>query len=268
MNNCCLIVSTYNWPEALELCLESVKNQRIIPAEIIVADDGSTEETKLLIEKYQQEGLLNIVHVWQPDNGFQLAEIRNKAIAACTKAYIIQIDGDVILHPCFVEDHLNAAKADCFIQGSRVMLGKKISAKLLQQKSIKINLLGPDIKRKENGIRILWLSKLLQRKYRNRYPLYWARGANMSFWKKDLLLVNGYNENFTGWGDEDSELTLRLLNSGKTKLHLKFAGIIYHIYHKEDASKAKSSKNRSLLEQAFSNKTTTVENGLDKYLQK
>ncbi|MNL01796.1 hypothetical protein D3C87_1222790 [compost metagenome] len=148
------------------------------------------------------------------------------------------------------------------------MLGKKISAKLLQSKSIKISLFNPDIKRKENGLRILWLSKILQKKYRNRYPIYWARGANMSFWKEDLLLVNGYNENFSGWGDEDSELTLRLLNADKTKLYLKFAGIIYHIYHNEDASKAKSSKNRSLLEQALSNKVIAIENGLDKYLQK
>lgn len=268
MNNCSLIISTYNWPEALELCLESVKNQHVKPFEVIIADDGSTHQTKLLIEKYQSEGLLNLVHIWQPDNGFQLAQIRNKAIAASTGEYIIQIDGDVILHRHFVEDHLNAAKADCFIQGSRVMLGKKVSAKLLGQKSIEINLFGPDIKRKENGIRLLWLSNLLQKKYRNRYPIYWARGANMSFWKKDLLLVNGYNENFTGWGDEDSELTLRLLNSGKTKLYLKFAGIIYHLYHNEDASKAKSSKNRSLLELAFSNKIVSTDNGLDKYLQK
>ena len=268
MNNCSLIISTYNWPEALELCLESVKNQQVIPSEIIIADDGSGHITKALIAQYQQDKSLNIVHVWQPDNGFQLAQIRNKAIAASTKEYIVQIDGDVILHPRFIEDHLNAAKANCFIQGSRVMLGKKISAKLLQSKSIKISLFNPDIKRKENGLRILWLSKILQKKYRNRYPIYWARGANMSFWKEDLLLVNGYNENFSGWGDEDSELTLRLLNADKTKLYLKFAGIIYHIYHNEDASKAKSSKNRSLLEQALSNKVIAIENGLDKYLQK
>lgn len=268
MNNCSLIISTYNWPEALELCLESVKNQQVVPSEIIIADDGSGPVTKALIEKYQEDKSLNIVHVWQPDNGFQLAQIRNKAIAASTQEYIVQIDGDVILHPAFIGDHLKAAKANCFIQGSRVMLGKKKSANLIQSKSIKINLFNPDIKRKENGLRILWLSKILQKKYRNRYPVYWARGANMSFWKKDLLLVNGYNENFSGWGDEDSELTLRLLNAGKTKLYLKFAGVIYHIYHNEDASKTKSSKNRSLLEQALSNKIITIENGLDKYLQK
>lgn len=266
MNNCSLIISTYNWPEALKLCLESVKKQSIIPAEIVIADDGSTQATTDLIEKYKLDKTLNIVHIWQPDEGFKLAQIRNKAIAASSKPYIIQVDGDVILHPRFIEDHLNAAKPDCFIQGSRVMLGKDYSAKLFGKKTTAISLLSSDIKRKENGIRWLWLSSILQKKYRNRYPLYWARGANMSFWKKDLVLVNGYNETFAGWGDEDSELTLRLLNNGKTKLHLKFAGIIYHIYHNEDASKAKSAQNRQILLDAFENKTTRIENALDKYL--
>lgn len=266
MNNCSLIISTYNWPEALELCLKSVAKQSIIPQEIIIADDGSTAETKNLVERCQQDLSLNIIHIWQPDEGFKLAQIRNKAIAASTSAYLIQIDGDVILHPRFIEDHLHAAHSNCFIQGSRVMLGKNISAKLLTSKSIAISLLTPDIKRKENGIRWPWLSKFLQRKYRNRYPLYWARGANMSFWKEDLIQVNGYNEGFAGWGDEDSELTLRLLNSGKTKLHLKFAGIIYHIYHREDSSKAKSSENRAILQRSLDNQTVRIQHALDKYL--
>src|SRR5687768_10761216 len=92
-----LIISTYNWPEALNLCLMSIKSQTLLPDEIIIADDGSSGETKVLIENFQRSFEVPILHVWQPDQGFQLSRIRNKAIARATKEYIIQIDGDLIL---------------------------------------------------------------------------------------------------------------------------------------------------------------------------
>jgi predicted glycosyltransferase involved in capsule biosynthesis len=90
----------------------------------------------------------------------------------------------------------------------------------------------------------------------------------MAFWRKDLIAVNGYNENFTGWGDEDSELTLRLMNAGKKELYLKFAGIIYHIYHKESSSKSQSSKNRDLLQETLLNKVSKCSLGIDQYTNK
>ena len=50
---CSLVTPTYNWPEALELLLLSILNQSCLPNEILIADDGSTKETKELIEKFQ-----------------------------------------------------------------------------------------------------------------------------------------------------------------------------------------------------------------------
>lgn len=100
-----LIIATYNWPEALELSLMSALNQSQLPNEILVADDGSTEETKQLVEKYKAISKVRLLHVWQEDEGFRLAKIRNRAIAACTGDYVIQVDGDIIMHPDFVKDH-------------------------------------------------------------------------------------------------------------------------------------------------------------------
>ena len=94
-----LVISTYNWPEALELCLKSSLRQTVAPAEILVADDGSDERTAQLIARYRVQTSIPIVHVWQEDTGFRVGSIRNKAIALATGAYIIQVDGDVILHP-------------------------------------------------------------------------------------------------------------------------------------------------------------------------
>ena len=92
-----LIISTYNWPEALSRCLDSVMSQTVQPTEIIIADDGSTIETKHVIDDYSRRSVVPIVHVWHEDDGFRLSMIRNKAIVRAKGEYIIQIDGDVVL---------------------------------------------------------------------------------------------------------------------------------------------------------------------------
>ena len=106
-----LIISTYNRPDALDVVLLSVSKQTVLPDEIIIADDGSTEATANVISKWNDSSLLplKIKHIWQDDDGFRLAMIRNKAIAASESDYIIQIDGDAFIHPRFIQDHLKAA---------------------------------------------------------------------------------------------------------------------------------------------------------------
>lgn len=259
-----LNISTYNWPQALNLCLLSVMAQRVLPDEVIIGDDGSTDETKALIDKFKNEFPVPLIHVWQPDEGFQLARIRNKAIAASTGDYVIQIDGDLILHPDFIADHVDFAKKGSFVTGSRVMLKEGLSARLLKSESIKINLFSGEIKNKSNGYRIKFL-----RNYMERYradDIYYMRGCNMAFWRHDLLQINGYNEALTGWGREDNEIAIRLVNSGIKKRSLKFGAITYHIYHPEN-KKERLQVNQDILDEAIRAKTTRCENGADQYLK-
>lgn len=226
-----LLISTYNNQNYLELCLNSVLKQSVMPDEIVIADDGSTIETYDLIKKYKSVFSIPIIHVWQEDNGFQAGRIRNIAIAASTAEYIIQIDGDIVLHPLFIEDHINIARRGYLVQGSRVMIGPKRTKEIMYTKTIKVSFFSTDIARRENAIRCLFLSRYLLLRYRNPYPIYYARGANMSFFKQDFLAVNGYDESFVGWGHEDSDLTLRMLNYGCRKMYAKFSCIAYHLYH-------------------------------------
>ena len=104
--SCSLLISTYNWPEALEVTIYSVFAQSRLPDEIIVCDDGSAATTKEVIDRLKKLSKVPLIHVWQPDEGFQLARIRNKGLAIAGGAYILQIDGDIILHKHFVRDHL------------------------------------------------------------------------------------------------------------------------------------------------------------------
>ena len=76
-----LIVTTYNRPDALFLVLKSVENQLIKPFEIIVADDGSDNRTKNIIDEFKSVSKINVRHSFQNDIGFRAARSRNKAIA-------------------------------------------------------------------------------------------------------------------------------------------------------------------------------------------
>ena len=122
--NSTLIITTYNWPDALELVLESVKNQVILPTEVIIADDGSTNETKQLIESFQNNFPVPLRHIWHEDKGFRRSAILNLAISKTDSDYIIQLDGDCIIHKNFVGDHLNSIEKGTYLFGSRVNIQK------------------------------------------------------------------------------------------------------------------------------------------------
>jgi glycosyltransferase involved in cell wall biosynthesis len=259
-----LIISTYNWPEALNLCLISVRNQTLLPDEVIIADDGSTDETRNLISKYQHDFPVPVVHVWQPDEGFQLAKIRNKAIAAAHHEYIVQIDGDLVLNRHFIEDHVSFRKKNTFVSGSRVIMNKELSASIIGAENTKIHLTSKGLLNVFNGFRISILTKLMEG-YKHA-DIYYLRGCNMAFWRSDLVKINGYNEAFIGWGREDNEIGLRLINSGIKKRIIKFSAVVFHIYHPEKI-RAGLNANDELMHRTAAEKTKYCEIGLNQYLQ-
>ena len=263
---CSLIIATYNWPSALQLCIQSVLHQSVLPAEIIIADDGSAEETKLLIARVAAESPVPVIHVWQPDDGFQLARIRNRAIARSTQPYIIQIDGDLIVHQHFIKDHLQIQEPGYFVSGSRVLLSPETSQALIKNGSLDIQKHYRGSRNVFNKLRNGFLRKFLARRYKIKGKnKFYVKGCNMAFWRKDLLAVNGYNEAFTGWGKEDSEIAIRLINAGIQKKFLKLGGITYHLYHKE-ASREMEPLNVQIMETTEHKKLTVAEKGLNQYL--
>ena len=228
MNKCSLIISTYNWSEALNLCLESVIQQTVLPTEVIIADDGSREDTKALIQKYQELNVLPIKHIWHPDQGFLKCIILNKAISQTSTDYIVQIDGDIILDRNFIKDHLYVAEKNCFIRGTRSHITKEYLPKLFEDKIVNFNFSSKGIKHRFNALRIPVLSWMLTKKKSDSSSV---RGCNMAYWKQDFIDVNGYNNDLQGWGHEDEELAARLVNKGVLKKTVKLRCIQYHIFH-------------------------------------
>ena len=256
--NISLIITTYNWPESLSLVLLSVRCQTIIPSEIIVADDGSDFKTKDVINNFNNDYGLKIVHSWQEDKGFRAAKARNKAILHSSGDYIILIDGDTILHPNFVKDHHDFAEPGYFVQGSRVLISNKETAKAIANKNINFSLFSQSISNRKNSIHSKILSYLFSSKLNS---IHGIKSCNMAFFREDCMKINGFNNDFKGWGREDSEFVVRLMNNGIKRKNIRFKAIQYHLWHKENSRKSLA-KNDENLNNAINNKTTWCKNGL------
>ena len=260
--NCSLIICTYNWPEALSLVLSSVADQSILPNEIIVADDGSSESTAKVIEELSNKISIPIIHSWQEDDGCRIPHSRNRAIAKSNYEYIIVIDGDTVLHKDFIKDHKRFAQEGVYIQGSRVLLQSEFTSSLIKKNLFKKpSFYLEHAKNKINMFRLPLLTKLMS--YFKNQNINRIRGCNFSLFKEDIIKVNGFNEEITTWGREDSEFVQRLFNSGVRKQHLKFSGIQYHLYHKE---RIHNNINNNILQATIKNNATWCSLGIDGYL--
>lgn len=259
---CSLVTPTYNWPEALELLLKSVLNQSILPDEVIIADDGSKPETKALIDRFKKDFPVPLLHIWHEDQGNRKPRIMNKAIAASQFEYIIEIDGDIIMNKHFIKDHLQFSEPGFYLYGSRVNIKKEFLGKLFQQKTLGFHFFSEGIQKRGRTLRIPYLTRFITPVEERSRKL---RGCNMSFWKDDFIKVNGFNENLVGWGIDDSEMIQRLHNIGIKGKRLKFAGIAYHIYHKEQ-SKSHIEINLDIEKQTTNERLVYTEKGVNQFL--
>ena len=260
-----LIISTYNRPEALALCLQSVMRQSVLPGEILIADDGSGEPTKKLILEFQQKTAVPIIHIWQEDKGYQLSKIRNKAFAAATGDYMIQTDGDLIFHQHFIKDHLSFAQKGSFVSGGRTNITEAFTKEFIEQQiAPPLQYYSSGLEKRYNAFRSKLLRNINASLSTSSNNLLYVLGCNMAFFKTDLQKVNGYNESFTGWGKEDNDIAARLINAGINLRMLKFGAVVFHLWHNE-AAKNKVSANETLFQESLKNNVTFVPLGMNQY---
>lgn len=253
-----LIITTYNWPEALEQCLTSVKRQTIFPNEVIIADDGSADETRALINKFNEDFPVPLIHCWIEDKGFRAGKARNEALKVSNYEYIVQIDGDTILNQHFIYDHSNFARKGCFIHGSRVLINSAATQRLFKNPPRPPSIFMEGTINFFNGLRIPFMQSLFAVKKRS---IIGIRGCNMSYWRKDAIRINGYNEQMTGWGREDSEFVARMVNIGLYRRKLRLGGIQFHLYHKEH-DRGRLNKNDIILNDTIEKRLTSCDLGI------
>lgn len=225
-----VIVTTYNRPEALKQVLLGLGAQACLPGQVLVADDGSAPATRAMIEALLPGLPFHLVHVWQPDEGFRAAAIRNKAIAASTGDYLVCLDGDCIPDPHFLADHLALAEAGSFFQGKRVLVDQALSpafrySDVSRRSRLFKWALAAHLGNPWHLIRLTWWPAL----YSTR--LSGIRSCNMGFARQDIVAVNGFDEDYVGWGREDSDLAQRFFNHGLQKKEHPFMAVCFHLWH-------------------------------------
>lgn len=265
-----MIVTTYNWPAALIKVITALSAQSMTGFEIIIADDGSSPETLSIVKKLTHQYPVEIQHIWQPDNGFQAAKIRNKAVAKARGEYLIFLDGDCIPRVNFIERHARLAEKNCLVVGNRILLSREFTDIALKNTNLSLHempfwkMLLLRKSRYCNRILPLLFLPLFPRKLR---PFKWqgAKTCNLGLWKKDFLSVNGFDESYTGWGHEDSDLIIRLFKSGVKRKEGRFAVPVLHLWHKENDRSFQKDNLQRLLNR-LADETTQASLGINQYL--
>lgn len=258
-----LVITTYERPDALAAVLATVGAQRVQPDEVLVADDGSGEPTRDVISAFAARSATPVLHVRQPHDGFRLARLRNLAIARARGAYVLVIDGDMLLHPSFVADHRRTARPGYWTQGVRILVDDDATRRALAATT---TCFGPFSRglgglRRMHAVHSPVLSPLL-RSIGN--SLIAIKGCNQAFWREDLVAVNGYNEAIEGWGPEDKELVARLGRRGIRRQSLLFGGIAYHLHH-PPANRERRARNEAIYAEILASNVTRCERGLDSH---
>ena len=252
-----VIVTTYNRPRALAWVLAALSKQTRSADQIVIADDGSGSETAQLIQSWaeffrEHLPVTAVTHVWQPDEGFRAARARNRAVELARRQgnpdILIFLDGDCIAPPWFIQNHLALLEEGRLVAGGRGLLTQSFTEILeqsppsVEQESIELAL------KSFRSPYWLWLTKRCDR-YLSMQPSassIWiglrdrrsaddslVRTCNLSMWTRDFIAVNGFNESFVGWGLEDTDLAVRLLNGGVKVRSGRFATNVFHLWHPE-----------------------------------
>ncbi|MDF1660148.1 MAG: glycosyltransferase [Planctomycetota bacterium] len=233
-----VIVTTYNKERELTLVLEAYRHQSFKDFELIIADDGSGEATKKVIEEARSCSDFPIIHSWQEDDGFRAARSRNLAVSKARGKILALTDGDCVPLPNYLETVKNTYKESCYLAGERYLLRQEEASHIEKGKISEgagkyLKSLIPE--REEKRLSKTRRKNRFYRTFRLKIrPT--VMTCNFALSKDDLLKINGFDERYVGWGHEDTDLGRRLRSLGiKSANELSEAKLI-HLWHKTEAS--------------------------------
>lgn len=265
-----VIVPTYNSPDALNVVLHGYSLQDDLNFDMIVADDGSTEDTKRLLDQLQGHMPFPITHVWQEDRGFRLAAVRNRAVASTEADYIIFTDGDCIPSRRFVSSHKKLAERGYFLAANRILLSQRLSREILRGHASLDSWGWREWWRARvhrDMDKLLPLIMLPDGVFRKWSPYRWQglKTCNLSLWREDLVRVNGLDEVYEGWGLDDSDLVVRLFHAGVKHKTARFAAPVFHLWHAE-SDRSSYHKNQERFAEVLRTRAIRAGVGLDQYV--
>jgi glycosyltransferase involved in cell wall biosynthesis len=271
--NISVIVPTYNRPMALKLCLKSLAGQSMAPSEVLIADDGSSSETRDAVDEMRNalKTIFSIKHVWQEDIGFRKPRILNETVRQATGDYLVFIDGDCMAHRQFIRAHVEQSDPDAILGGKRVEIGRQLTEQLLKEGTIlnSFNLrlildsLAGKSRKVEEAVQIK--NPLLRRlMHRDQITYDGIWGCNFSLYKKLFMDINGCDEDFLDGSLEDNDLGIRVINQGKQIRSVRGLAIVLHLWHPSSWSFEgdKYRYNRQIINRRIELKETFCKNGI------
>ena len=275
-----VIVPTYNRPKSLQLCLLSLAQQSMLPSEVLIADDGSTPDTRDMAENLRQSlhRVFPIKHVWQEDDGFRKPRIINETVRRASGDYLVFIDGDCMAHRHFIRSHAAASDQNAILSGKRVDIGQALTERLLRDDrmltSIGFRLVydalfgGANKSRKvEESVRIT--NKVLRLLlHRDRITDDGVWGCNFSLYKNLFVDINGCDEDFLDGSVEDNDIGIRVLNQGKRIRSMRNLSIVFHLWHPSSWSFESRNHqfNLQIIRRRVENRETRCVNGINRPL--
>jgi glycosyltransferase involved in cell wall biosynthesis len=264
-----VIFTTYNHPEWLAKTLWGFSVQTYRDFEIIVADDGSGDETRQVVETLKSEIDIPIRHVWQADEGFQKCRILNKAILESRGEYLIFTDGDCIPHPDFVKNHVELAESRTLLSGGYFKLPREVSQAITRQDIVDGNSTRPGWLLK-NGVPFSFkLLKLCSNRFYGAIldKLTTTRatwnGHSSSTWRNLVLETNGFDERMQ-YGGQDREFGERLVNMGVKTKQVRYRCSCVHLDHDRGYATSESrQKNRAIRKHTRRHGVTRTANGIE-----
>jgi hypothetical protein len=232
-----IIICFYEKLNYLKCCLDSLKNCSDDFDEVIIADDGSSEAVVSKIKAIINSYPFPIIHAWHPRAGARRAACRNNGIRHASGDYLIFLDADFAVLPGAIKSHVNAAKPGWFAAGrckysteeqTRRIFSGEMSPALLEQ--IYSELPEKPILREHNE----FVRYGILRKLRLASPRKQTFGGHYSIFKKDIESINGYDENYVGWGQEDQDVALRLVMAGFRGVSVIKSARILHLWHPKE----------------------------------
>ena len=264
-----VIVSTYQSREWLEKVLWGYLNQSHRDFELLVADDGSTEDTARLLRRYGDDGVA-IRHVWQPDRGFRKSRILNKAIVASRAEYLVFSDGDCIPRSDFLAVHAALAAKGRFLSGGYVKLPRRVSRAVTRAEVDDGRAFSLRWIRSRGARNLRRTAKLAVRGFGasaadllTTTRASW-NGHNASGWRRDLVAANGFDERM-GYGGQDRELGERLENAGIRGKCVRHRALCVHLHHERGYAELESiNRNKAIRRRTRSARVTRTPFGIKK----
>lgn len=264
-----VIVSTYNQPEWLKKALWGFEVQTNTNFELVIADDGSSPDTKEIIESFKNSSKLQIVHVWQEDEGFRKTVILNKAIKASSGSYLIFTDGDCVPRKDLVARHLEKSREGYFLSGGYFKLSKTVSETITKEDIISQRCFDPSWLKQNGTSPTFKFNKFSKGGFKERLlniltptKATWD-GNNASGWRSDIIAVNGFDERME-YGGEDREFGERLMNNGIRPIQARYGLITIHLYHERSYVKPEMlERNKKIRKETKRKKATWTNFGLD-----